>query len=574
MKITQPFYLLLNANKISIIFIILSFVFAGTSFVFLEKENFTQSHLFKHLFLDVFFILTIGLLIRYFIIRSEKVNKFNFEKLKNSNNEIREAKERYDIVAKATSDTIWDWNIKNNEFAFNKGIQGIFGYDKEEVGNTPKWWFDRIHPQDIIRISISIYGFLEKKSQKWQDEYRFKCKDGSYKYILERGFLVFDDNLQAIKMISAMQDITQQKIEEQRLKLLETVIVNTKDAVIIADADNSDLKIPKIVFVNESFSIMSGYQYNDVVGQSLLIFYKENDPELETLISCLANIQECEIETLSYKKNGEAYWVQFSMVPVFNAEKIHTHWISIQRDITERKNQEKEKEQLIKELTQNNKDLRQFSYITSHNLWSPLSNLIGLLKLSEEIEIENQELKLIVDGFSKSTYLLNETISDLGKVIIIRNNPSVDKQNLLLSESIQNVLNQIAISVKEANPIIEINIKKDAYIYANKSYLESIILNLITNSIKYKSEKRHLEIKIDLVEDETLTTITFQDNGLGIDLVKYKDKIFGLYQKFHDYHDSKGLGLYLVKSQIESMGGKIEIESDVDVGTKFSIYFI
>ena len=127
-----------NANKITIIFIILSFVFAGTSFVFLEKENFTQSHLFKHLFLDIFFILTIGLLIRYFIIRSEKVNKFNFDQLKNSNNEIREAKERYDIVAKATSDTIWDWNIKNNEFAFNNGIQGIFGYDKEEVGNTPK----------------------------------------------------------------------------------------------------------------------------------------------------------------------------------------------------------------------------------------------------------------------------------------------------------------------------------------------------------------------------------------------------------------------------------------------------
>jgi signal transduction histidine kinase len=318
---------------------------------------------------------------------------------------------------------------------------------------------------------------------------------------------------------------------------------------------------------------MSGYQYNDVVGQSPVIFYKENDPELETLISCLANIQECEIETLSYKKNGEAYWVQFSMVPVFNAEKIHTHWISIQRDITERKNQEKEKEQLIKELTQNNKDLRQFSYITSHNLRSPLSNLIGLLKLSEDIVIENQELKLIVDGFSKSTYLLNETISDLGKVVIIRDNPSIDKQNVVLLESIENVLDQIAISVKKTNPLIEINIKKDAYIYANKAYLESIILNLITNSIKYKSEIRPLKIKIDLVEEETLTTITFQDNGLGIDLVKYKDKIFGLYQKFHNYPDSKGLGLYLVKSQIESMGGKIEIESDVDVGTKFSIYF-
>lgn len=111
-----------SANKITIIFIILSFVFAATSFVFLQNEKFTRSHLFKHLFLDVFFTLTIGLLIRYIIIKSEKVNDFNFEKLRNSNNEIREAKERYDIVAKATSDTIWDWDIKNNEFSFNKGI--------------------------------------------------------------------------------------------------------------------------------------------------------------------------------------------------------------------------------------------------------------------------------------------------------------------------------------------------------------------------------------------------------------------------------------------------------------------
>ena len=562
-----------NANKITFTFVILSFVFASVSFVFLEKEEFIQSHIFKHLVLNFCYVVIIGLIIRYFIIKNEKENNLNFEKLKNSNNEIRDSKERYDIVAKATSDTIWDWDIKNNEFSFNKGIQGIFGYNKEEVGNTPKWWFDCIHPEDIIRISVSIYSFLENKSQKWQDEYRFKCKDGSYKYILDRGFLVFDESGLAVRMIGAMQDISQLKIEEQRLRLLETVITNTKDAVIITDADNSELNIPKIVFVNESFSIMSGYHYDDVVGKSPIIFYGKNDLQLEKLILCLKNIEECEIETLSYKKNGEAYWVQFSMVPVFNSEKMHTHWISIQRDITERKIQEKEKEQLIKELTQNNKDLRQFSYITSHNLRSPLSNLIGLLKLTEDIEIDNTELKLIIDGFSKSTYLLNETISDLGKVVIIRDNPSINKQDIILLDSIENVFNQIDILIKNTKPIININVKKNELIFSNKAYLESILLNLITNSIKYKSEKRQLIIDIDYEEEATSVNLIFRDNGLGIDLEKYKDKIFGLYQKFHNYADSKGLGLYLVKSQIESMGGKIEIESQVDKGTKFIIYF-
>ena len=562
-----------NANKITFTFVILSFVFASVSFVFLEKEEFIQSHIFKHLVLNFCYVVIIGLIIRYFIIKNEKENNLNFEKLKNSNNEIRDSKERYDIVAKATSDTIWDWDIKNNEFSFNKGIQGIFGYNKEEVGNTPKWWFDCIHPEDIIRISVSIYSFLENKSQKWQDEYRFKCKDGSYKYILDRGFLVFDESGLAVRMIGAMQDISQLKIEEQRLRLLETVITNTKDAVIITDADNSELNIPKIVFVNESFSIMSGYHYDDVVGKSPIIFYGKNDLQLEKLILCLKNIEECEIETLSYKKNGEAYWVQFSMVPVFNSEKTHTHWISIQRDITERKIQEKEKEQLIKELTQNNKDLRQFSYITSHNLRSPLSNLIGLLKLTEDIEIDNTELKLIIDGFSKSTYLLNETISDLGKVVIIRDNPSINKQDIILLDSIENVFNQIDILIKNTKPIININVKKNQLVFSNKAYLESILLNLITNSIKYKSEKRQLIIDIDYEEEATSVNLIFRDNGLGIDLEKYKDKIFGLYQKFHNYADSKGLGLYLVKSQIESMGGKIEIESQVDKGTKFIIYF-
>ncbi|MGK4569071.1 PAS domain-containing sensor histidine kinase [Flavobacterium sp. 3HN19-14] len=563
-----------KANKITFIFIFIAGILAIVTLKLLDGFYSYENFLY-HLLRDLVFVSIAAFVLRYFIIRNDIISKSNFDRLKNINSEIEESKERYDIVAKATSDTIWDWKITANEFTWNKGIQEVYGYNPEDVGTNSKWWFDRIHPEDTIKMSVKLYSFLEQKTQKWQDEYRFKCKDGSYKYVLDRGFLVIDENGVPTRMIGAMQDITKRKEEEQRLKLLETVITNTKDAVLITDADSTEFSIPKIVFVNEAFTIMSGYTYNDAVGHSPMMFYgaKSSATELNKLISCIRAKVECEIEILSYKKGGEEYWVRFSMVPVFNSENEHTHWISIQRDVTERKKQEKEREQLINELTQNNKDLRQFSYITSHNLRAPLSNLIGLLQLIDEIPIDNDELREIVDGFSKSTYLLNETISDLGKVVIIRDNPSIEKQLLPVRESLENVLEQINNQITTSHAKIKIDVKTTDFVYSNKAYFDSILLNLLTNAIKYRSAERALEIFISVKEDENFTTLTFSDNGIGIDLVKFSEKIFGLYQRFHNYPDSKGLGLYLVKSQIESMGGEIEIDSEVNKGTTFTIKF-
>jgi len=564
-----------KANKITYIFIFVSTVFAIASVILFEKNNESGNLLAYHILTDFIFILATGMTLRYFIVKNNKGNFYRIEKQNIINTEIQEAKERYDIVAKATSDTVWDWKIIDNEFSWNKGIQGIYGYKKEEIENTSKWWFDRIHPEDSIRMSVKLYSFLEQKTQNWQDEYRFKCKDGSYKYVLDRGFLVIDDNGIPTRMIGAMQDITKKKEEEERLKLLETVITNTKDAVVITDSDISEFEIPKIVFANQAFTGMSGFGYDDVLGKSLKAFIgvESNDAEFKKFTASLKAKQECEVETISHKKNNEEYWVRFSMVPVFNSEKEHTHWISIQRDVTEQKNQEKEKEQLINELTQNNKDLRQFSYITSHNLRAPLSNLIGLLKLTNDIYIPNEELKLIIDGFSKSTYLLNETISDLGRVVIIRDNPSIEKQKISIEESFNNVIEQINILVDSNNPKIIVKNDDNLSIYSNKAYFESILLNLLTNSIKYKSTERELTITISIFDRTNFTELVFEDNGIGIDLKKYSDKLFGLYQRFHNYPDSKGLGLYLVKSQIESMGGEIRVESEVNEGTKFIIKF-
>ncbi len=524
---------------------------------------------------DIIFILTTVLVFSFILSKNEKRSITIFEKLNKINEEIKESNEKYDIVAKATSDTIWDWKIQEDSINWNKGIEGVFGYNREEVGKTSKWWFDKIHPEDSIRMSIKLYSFIEQKTEKWQDQYRFRCANGTYKYVLDRGFLLKDENGRAIRMIGAIQDITKQKEEEQRLKLLETVITQSKDSILITEANAADGKIPKIVYVNPAFSQMSGYESNEIIGKSPNIFKgpKSDSEELKKLLRAIKNEEECLIETITYTKNQEEYWVRFSMIPIFSNEGVISHWISIQRDITDEKKLETEKEHLIRELTQNNKDLKQFSYITSHNLRAPLSNLIGLLNLMEDISLENEELEEILAGFTKSTHLLNETINDLVKVIIIKDNPSMQKEEVSLKEVFENVFSQLSFQIELHKPIIKLKFDKVPELITNKAYLESILLNLLTNSIKYKSENRKLKISITAEKIENKTILTFKDNGIGIDLERNRDKVFGLYQRFHNYPDSKGLGLYLVKSQVETMGGIISIESEVNKGTTFTITF-
>ncbi|WP_298396727.1 PAS domain-containing protein [Flavobacterium sp.] len=561
-------------KSISIYFFII-LILALASHYFIINFVDTNSQIVYSLSFCVLLIICTPIYLVSLIKINDKKNNESINNLKLINKVLYDSNERYDIVAKATSDTIWDWDIKTGGFIWNKGIQGVFGYKKEQVGDNLQWWFEKIHPEDSLKMSVKLYSFIEQKTEKWQDYYRFMCADGSYKYVFDRGFLVMDDNRNVIRMIGAIQDITKQKEEEQRLKLLETVITQTKDTVIITETSENEKELPKVVFVNPAFTKMTGYQSDEVLGKTADVlmnkFSARND--IRKLADILKKKEEFTFETLNKRKDSEQYWVNLTMIPITNKDNKHSHWISIQRDISVEKEREKEREHLIGELTQNNKDLKQFSYITSHNLRAPLSNLTGLLNLVEDIPIENQELKEIINGFSKSTHQLNETINDLVNVIIIKDSPSIQKEGIVIKDVFENVFNQLSFLISIKKPIIRMDLNEDQIVFLNKSYIESILLNLMSNSLRYGDAKRQLKISIASKKIDQEIIITFKDNGIGIDLERNKDKVFGLYQRFHDYPDSKGLGLYLVKSQVESMGGTISIESSVGIGTTFTIIF-
>ena len=322
-----------KTNQIIITYILVSlFVVIISHKALQQNTTYLENSTFYAFIQDILFVLFTGIIFKIILSKNDERNRATFEKLKKTNTEIKESNEKYNIVAKATSDTIWDWKIQDNSISWNKGIESVFGYSAEEVGKNSDWWFDKIHPEDSIKMSVKLYSFIEQKTENWQDQYRFRCADNTYKYVLDRGFLLKDDNGKAIRMIGAIQDITKQKEEEQRLKLLETVITQSKDSIIITEPDSENLTIPKIIYANPAFTNMSGYESDEILGKTPAIFKGINSDEQEysKLINAIKEKKECLIEIISYKKSNEEYWVRFSMIPIYNSENKVSHWISIQ----------------------------------------------------------------------------------------------------------------------------------------------------------------------------------------------------------------------------------------------------
>ena len=183
-----------------------------------------------------------------------------------------------------------------------------------------------------------------------------------------------------------------------------------------------------------------------------------------------------------------------------------------------------------------------------------------MLNLTEDIVVQDETLKEILFGFKTSTNHLNETVEDLIKILIIKDKNSIAQEEIQFETIFQKVFTQTKNLIKENNPKIKYDFSLAPNVFFNPVYLESIFLNLFTNALKYSSPTRNLEIKIHSKRIGNEIQLEFEDNGIGINLKRHKDRVFGLYQRFHNHPNSKGLGLYLVKSQLETLGARIEIE--------------
>ncbi len=168
---------------------------------------------------------------------------------------------------------------------------------------------------------------------------------------------------------------------------------------------------------------------------------------------------------------------------------------------------------------------------------------------------------------------LEKTILDLNKIISINQESGVPRENRCLRTEIYKSTQIFSLKILKLDVELKIDVDPNLYVQVIPSFLDSVLLNLIDNAFKYKSDERKIVLSITAQSEGDYIVLTIKDNGKGIDLKQHGGKVFGLYKTFHGNRDARGMGLYIVKSQIEDMGGKIELESEVNVGTTFKVYF-
>ncbi|MGN6394945.1 MAG: PAS domain S-box protein [Mucilaginibacter sp.] len=376
----------------------------------------------------------------------------NQENLKKANDELTRVmasllagNERYRYVVKATNDAIWDMDLKTYDIQWGEGYQKIFGYQPENDNRDFKGWKNKIHPDDADRVVKSIENIITKRgSEIWEEEYRYYKSDGSIANVYDRGYIIYDKDRTPLRMVGALQDIT------------------------------------------------------------------------------------------------------------------------------ERKNNEAERSRLIDDLIKQNKNLEQFTYIISHNLRSPVANIMGCAQMLKDEELTPAERESFVDGLAQSISKLDDVITDLHTILQLKNDISEKKEMVDLAEIFADVKNSLGNIIAQTGGEVESDFKITK-INTIKSFIYSIFLNLISNGIKYQKLGTPPVINVNVCRSGDAILLVFRDNGLGIDLAAKGDDLFGLYKRFHSHVEGKGLGLFMVKSQIETMQGKIEVTSKLGEGTEFRI---
>lgn len=285
-------------------------------------------------------------------IRGFVANSRDVTDIVESQKALESSNERYRYVSRATTDAIWDYDIAKGTLLWGEGFLKMFGYSEELLCSDILTWNRLIHPADAERVEKKLRDFFVSAETNWRDDYRFLKADGNYAHVVDKGFVVRDSLGVPVRMIGAMQDITVRKKEEARLRVLESVVTNTIDAVIIAQMRPGGGDMGRIVFVNGAFERMTGYRSGEAEGRSpwFLQGPGSDGSELERLSGSILKNVSYQGTLVNYKKNGGEMWVNYSVTPVADGQGAYTHWVAILRDVTLDKTRE-QRQSLLTELS-------------------------------------------------------------------------------------------------------------------------------------------------------------------------------------------------------------------------------
>ncbi len=362
-----------------------------------------------------------------------------------------------------------------------------------------------------------------------------------------------------------------QKSLRQSQSNLRQIVDLIPQSIFVKDYHN------KFLFVNKSFAELYGLSPKQIVNKytheiagnnfDASLFLEMEQEVIRTGVTKI--LPECAfIDHMGRKRIF--YTVK---VPYLHSGKNEKAILSIVMDITDQKKAEEERNEMIAHMVSRTKDLEQFSYIVSHNLRSPVSNIIGISDLLLMDQRDKMEENGLIPMLSNSAIKLDTVIKDLNTILQVKNELNETKVVVKFSELIADINISIDQLLKDQEITIISDFSAVDELFTIKSYLFSIFFNLISNSIKYRQPNIAPIIEVSSKLGPNTTELVFKDNCLGIDLKHKGDQIFGLYKRFHYHTEGKGMGLFMVKTQVETLNGRISVESEINKGTTFKIVF-
>jgi PAS domain S-box-containing protein len=323
--------------------------------------------------------------------------------------------------------------------------------------------------------------------------------------------------------------------------------------------------------VNPSVVKLLGYTLDELYAKPIHEFIHVDDKERTAThrSKLLNNTPLLNFENRYVTKNGEIVWLSWTSISAEREKIVY----AIAKNITYKKKLEEDRNLVIANLARINNDLKLLTATTSHDLRSPVNNLLSIFSILDVSTIQDEKTLGSIEMLKSATELLNETLNQYVDALFKKETFTADIEDVDINESLNSVLQSLAALIHSSKTTVHINFEEVQTIKFNKAYLESIFLNLITNSIKYVQPNHFPVIKISTRNLNGVNQLIFSDEGQGFNMEEVKDKIFGFRQRFHDHIDSKGIGLYLVYNHVTNSGGQIAVESKPNEGTKFIISF-
>lgn len=485
----------------------------------------------------------------------------------------------YEKLLKEIPDLIFQFKIEKDNtysmpFVSDSAIE-IYGFEKDELQQySGAIITDRILLEDVNGFLKSL---IQSKNtlERWNHEYRVFLPNKGVRWLkgtakpeaAENGSVVF---------YGRITDVTENKEQELRLVLSEKRFEFALEAS-MGGVWDWDLVKDSVFYSPQSMKILD-LSETDIIDSFEKCISKVHPEDIDQYLSDIN--AHLENHTALYEnlhrvkgKDGKYKWIlDRGKVIERNDEGVPLRIIGTHTDISSQKEKEDELQKTLDIVSEQNSRLLNFAHIVSHNLRSHAGNFSMLLDLVDGFQEQDEKEESLVHLRTISNDL-SQTIEHLNELVNIHTEIKIARENLDLNKFFQITLNVLSEEIHKHNVKIINMIPENVLINYNPAYLESILLNFTTNAIKYSDPQRILEINYRLEYENDKKVLTISDNGLGIDLDKYKDSLFGMYKTFHQHPDARGIGLFITKNQVEAMGGKIEVESKVGIGTAFKIYF-